>query len=383
MKPTITVLSLIALFHPGLAPAQTPFAEGLQYPQRLIPTPLGNFLVSEGGVAAPNNGRVSLVNRVGNRRTLIGGLPAARGQNIPAFGPTGMGLDGRTLYLLIGEGDVMVGPPFVINTDGPSSPIFSSILRIQFSADIDNIQTSFELTPNLHWSLFDGHDIDLQNATGDRATVHLLTAFRPLVRNILGAVAKVRPADPYGAWLDAPNNTLYVADASSESVIKVNTVTGRYFVMTRFQPDVRTPTTDPQYVDNVPTALCRVDESFLVSFLSAGPFPPGSSSVKLWSPSDGSWSRPTSVVSELTMTSDMLCLSGATKNAPKVVTVEYTTTPPANFTTPAGRVQYFDGTQKKVLAQDILLPTAVTRDPITGDLLVATLPGMIYRVPLP
>ena len=45
----VLTLSLFA----GHAAAQTPFAEGLQFPQRLIATPVGNLLVSEGGTARP------------------------------------------------------------------------------------------------------------------------------------------------------------------------------------------------------------------------------------------------------------------------------------------------------------------------------------------
>ena len=164
MKPILLTLSVFFLLTSRPVAAQTPFADGLQFPQRLIFTPAGSLLVSEGGTPEPNNGRVSLVDAQGKRRSLLEGLPAAPGQNIPAFGPTGMGLDGRTLYLLIGEGDVMVGPPFTVNLDGPSSPIFSSVLRIQFSRDLDTIDSPFKLTFTDHWSLSDGFDVTLQNA---------------------------------------------------------------------------------------------------------------------------------------------------------------------------------------------------------------------------
>lgn len=381
MKRTLLLLGVGVLLVSGPAAAQTTFAEGLQYPQRLVFTPAGNLLVSEGGTAEVNTGRVSLINRQGIRSSLLEGLPAAPGQNIPAFGPTGMGLDKRTLYLLIGEGNVMVGPPFVINPEGPASPIFSSVLKIQFSVDVDTIASPFQLNLGDHWALIDGYDVEARNATGDHATIHLLTTFRSPVRNVLGGTARARPADPYGAWLDAANDTLYIADASSETLVQVNSITGRYQVITRFQPDERSTSNGTQFVDNVPTALCPIGDSFLVSFLSAGPFPPGASSVRVWTPSNGGWSRASSVVRDLTMTSDLLCLPGGTVNAPRVVTVEYTVKPPANLTTPSGRVQLVDGSQKQVLARDLLLPTGVALDPVSGDLFVATLPGQIVRVP--
>jgi hypothetical protein len=102
----------------------------------------------------------------------------------------------------------------------------------------------------------------------------------------------------------------------------------------------------------------------------------------MWSAANGGWSRASYVVRDLTMTSDLLCLPGGTVNAPRVVTVEYTVTPPANFSTAAGRVQLIDGSQKQVLARDLLLPTGVAQDPISSDLFVATLPGQVVRVPL-
>ena len=381
MFKTVFGVSLIVLFTSGTAPAQSLFAEGLQFPQRLIFTPLGNLLVSEGGTAVPHTGRVSIVNRQGTRRSLLDGLPAAPGHRIPAFGPTGMGLDGRTLYVVLGEGDVQVAPPAAINLNGPSSPIFHSVLRIQFSTDIDAIASSFQLSSLDHWTLSDGYDVGLRNASGDRASVHLLTSFRSVVRNILAGEALYRVSDPYGAWLDASANALYVVDPSAETLIRVNTVTGRSQVLTRFQPDERPTPTGSQFVDTVPTAVCPVGDSFLVSFLSAAPFPAGASSVRLWNPSNSGWSRLSPLIGDLTMTNDMICLRGGTASAPRVVTVEYSTT--TDRTIPSGRVQLIDGSQRRVVAQNLLLPTTVTQDSISGDLFVATLSGSIFRVPLP
>jgi hypothetical protein len=370
---------VIALLIAGAAAAQPPFVEGLQLPQRLIPTATGNLLVTEGGTTA-NTGRISLVTRQGVRRTLLEGLPSARGHGIPAFGPTGMALDGRTLYLLAGEGDVLMGPPFAVNPDGPSSPIFSSVLRIQFNRDVDAITSAFRMTPNDHWALHDGHDITLLNADGETATVHLLTIFRAMVRNILGGAERVRRADPYSAWLDARNNALYIIDPAGETLIRVNTATGRPLVLTRFQPRERVTPTGPEFVDNVPTGLCPVGGSFLVSFLSAAPFPRGEASVVLWSPGDGSWSRPAAVITNLSLVNDMLCLPGGTAAAPRVVTLEISDV--GMLGTPTGRVQVFEGSQSRVLAQGLPFPTGLAQDPVGGDIFVLTLNGAIYRFPL-
>src|SRR5689334_6130623 len=87
----------------------------LERPAKLTLTPLGNLLVAEVGTAtaAPNTGRVSIVDPDGTRRTLIDGLPSAptNAANTPS-GPSGLFLSGRTLYVTIGEGDVTRPGPF-------------------------------------------------------------------------------------------------------------------------------------------------------------------------------------------------------------------------------------------------------------------------------
>jgi hypothetical protein len=81
------------------------------------------------------------------------------------------------------------------------------------------------------------------------------------------------------------------------------------------------------------------------------------------------------------MTNDMICLRGGSATAPRLVTVEFT----QNFlsTEPSGRVQLIDGSQKRVLMQNVLLPVGAAQDPISGDIFVATLTGSIFRTPLP
>ena len=63
----------------ALAQTVTPtvVASGLQVPYRVMLTPRGSLLVSEGG-AENNGGRISVVSRGGNRTTLLAGLPSGR-----------------------------------------------------------------------------------------------------------------------------------------------------------------------------------------------------------------------------------------------------------------------------------------------------------------
>jgi hypothetical protein len=134
-------------------------------------------------------------------------------------------------------------------------------------------------------------------------------------------------------------------------------------------------------VDNVPTAMCPVDGGFLVSFLTANPYPQGASSVRMWKPDNGTWSRPGAVVNGLTMTNDMICPRTA-GGVVRVITVEYSVDP-ANRNVPSGRIQMFEGGGTRVLADKLLLPVGITQDPSSGDLYFATLPGMIFRLPAP
>ncbi len=179
--------------------------------------------------------------------------------------------------------------------------------------------------------------------------------------------------------MDASGGALYVVDTNSETLVRVNTQTGQSQLLTRFQPDQRP---GPQFVDNVPTAVCAVDGGLLVSFLSGNPFPAGAASVKIWRPSDGVWSNPEVAAGDLSMVTDLACLR-TTAGAARMVTVEYAAEPVTRTTVPSGRVQVHDGSSRRVVAGGLNLPVAVTQDPASGSLFVATLGGVIFRFPAP
>ena len=282
------------------------FARDLQKPARVIVTPQGNLLVSEGGLPEPNTGRVSFIDRGGNRRSLLEGLPNARGYTLNPFGPTGMALDSDTLYLLIGEGDVQAfrPPALRLNPDGPSSPIFSAILKIRFSAEVDRLRGGFRLQSPGDWALLDGHAVRLENTAGERANLELLTAFRPIVRNVLGGTFPYRQSNPYAVALDARNRTLWVTDAGMETVIKVDTESGRHQVVYRFEPIIRTTASGLIAFDNVPAGACLQGDQLLVSMFTVGGQLVGESAI--WSIDTRTWAaRP--VVRDLTAIGDVLC----------------------------------------------------------------------------
>ena len=363
----------------GLVEGQTPevFATGLQFAQRLIFTPGGSLLVTEGGTAEVNSGRLSIVNQAGTRRSLIEGLPSGPAHFTVPFGPNGMALDGRTLYMLIGEGDVMAGTPpnYGINLNGPSSPIFSSILKLRFSRDLDAIQSSFRMEGVHHWALLDGYDVDLSNGSGDRLTMTLLTAFRPLVNNVLGGTDRVRPSDPYGIVLDSTRQHLYVVDASAETISRVDVATGRAVTLYRFVPLLRTTPDGRVAVDHVPTSLCWWGDKLLVSNLSAGPLPPGEAAVRLFDPRTREMQP---FRSGFTTITDIACDSAANRFI--VAELIGTGTPPNGTVT----LQAGDG--RRVLASGVT-PIGLAVHPRTGDIYVSAnvpqLGGRILRIPAP
>src|SRR5580765_6645386 len=138
--PTQTIalaLSMLCAGSIGSLRAQAPcpsvetFATGLIAPSKIIQTPRENFLVAEAGPPVVNHGRVSIVDQQGNRRTLLDGLPSARTFVGDYNGTTGVYLQGRTLYVVNGQGDVTLAGPAPGTeraNSAPASPLFSSIL---------------------------------------------------------------------------------------------------------------------------------------------------------------------------------------------------------------------------------------------------------------
>ena len=90
----------------GSAQQATVFATGLLNPSKILIGPGGSLLAAETG-STPNSGRVSVISPSGTRSTLIDGLPSGLGPpSGDADGPNGLLLDGNTLYIAVGEGDL-------------------------------------------------------------------------------------------------------------------------------------------------------------------------------------------------------------------------------------------------------------------------------------
>ena len=95
----------------SLAQAQDVVIAGLLRPAKLIQTPHGNLLVAEVGTVVNNSSRISIVDEHGIRRTLVDGLPSAINAVNSPTGTSGLYLQGRTLYVTIGEGNATLPGP--------------------------------------------------------------------------------------------------------------------------------------------------------------------------------------------------------------------------------------------------------------------------------
>ena len=105
----------LAQVSPALAQC-TEVTSGLHLPLGTTLTNHGNLLVSESGTGAMD-GRISIFDSSGNRRTLLDGLPSGINDVGDPSGPAGIAIRGRNLYVAIGTGDVGRAGPCRDRTD--------------------------------------------------------------------------------------------------------------------------------------------------------------------------------------------------------------------------------------------------------------------------
>lgn len=351
-------------------------APNLNAPTKIIYSTSGSLIVAEQG-NGPNTGRVSLIDvNSGVRSTLIDGLPAgfAAPNNDPS-GPAGLVMRGRTLYIAIGLGDaVLTGPlpnSFVPNPS-PSSPIFSSILAVRFSADTEKVSSGFTLSLADQITLKNGGVVALDNGKGEKVQVELLVDFPDYVPEPRPGLANgVRQSNPFGLALKG--NHLYVADASSNIVRDVDLATKTFKTLTSFGPIVNNRGFGPPVVEPVPDSIHLLGNQLLVSLLTGFPFPVGNAEVQLVDVETGSSA---SFISGLTSAIDVLQANGG-----GFLTLEFST----DMLNPAaaGRLSFYGsptGTPA-VLANCLITPTSMIQDERTGNIYVTEIfTGRVMKV---
>lgn len=388
--PTLALaLGLLCVWPAGSLMAQTPcpgveaFATGLLAPAKIIQTPLGNFIVAEGGPQVPNNGRVSIVDRHGNRRTLLDGLPSARTFVGDFNGTTGVWLDGRTLYVLNGQGDVTLRGP-VPGTEranpAPASPIFSSVLAVHFSAAMEDTTTGVRLTPADHWLLKSGERLIRSDAMGRRIVIELIADFADYVPEPRPNFAdNVRHSHPYGVV--GQGQSLYIVDAGFNNVRKVDVLGGAEETLAGFAPtpNPRLPV-GPPVIENVPTSIRWAGDQLQVTLLSGGPFfLPGYSQVQQVDPRTGVI---TQLITGLSSAIDTIPLGFRGKDEGDL-TLEHNLT----FPVPGpGRLLFFSAADEDafILADCLTTPTSMVLDRMGERVVISELAtGRLVALELP
>jgi len=380
---SISFLLLVCiLLADGTANAQTTsvFASGLNRPIKIIDTPTGHFLVSESGTATPNSGRISIFDSTGNRRTLISGLPSGLSMG-SALGPAGLELQGRTLYVAITEGNsVMPGPlpGTIVPNPNPSSPLFSSVLALRFSANVERTTEGFSLTLADQFALLNGQTLTLSNGRGDTLTVELVVDFPNYVPNPLpNFPGNVRNSNPFS--LTVFRGDLYVANAGLNAVFGVDLQSGAVRTVTTFAP-IPNPLFPfgPPVSDAVPDSIRVFENQFLVPLLVGFPFAPNVSSVRIVDPRSGINQI---FIGGLTRSIDILPVKQ--RGSTGFLVLEYST----DFLSGApGRLLFFASTSATptVVAGGLLGPTNMARDEKTGDVFITEIgSGRIIRVQIP
>ena len=406
-RALIFALALV-IAHPVLG--QPIVAGGFAGPTKLDRTPGHNLLVAEAGTGM-DDGRLTMVTTFGARFHLLSGLPSGFTPE-GVSGPTAVADAHRTVYLLIGEGDVLgatMPPGQVPNPAGLSSPIFSSLLRAVFDPVPDGIREGFQLGPDEIQALADGREVAMTNDSGEQVELLLLTDFRDLVPDPflgvrqanpfalalsgsltaddlaeLGAtelgidganfIARLDPASELGQRL-RERSTLYVVDAGMNTVTAVAASTGRAVLVSRLPPlpnplfpDLGGPVMEP-----VPTGIdISATGDLLVTVLPGFPFPPGAGAVFRIDPTTGAFAP---LVTGLNSALEVLEIDG------ELYVLELSTDFLAGL---PGRLLHFvdPAGPPEVLAAPLIGPTGLIYERVRDELIVAeTFTGLLKRVP--
>jgi hypothetical protein len=374
------VLSVLLIAAPVSAQCNEVIS-GLRQPLGTALTNQGNLLVSETGTRDPNSGRISIVDSEGNRRTLLDGLPSAINDVNDPSGPAGLFMRGRTLYVAIGVGDVGRAGPIpgttIPNPAGPSSPIFSSVLAIQFSANAENTTTGFTLTPANQQALAAGQTVTLSHSAGDRITIRLVANFPNFVPFPLPFFPpNVQLSNPF--QLLAVEDELYVTDGGRNLVWHIDLLTDSFSPLVSFPPipNPAFPAVGGPNLDAVPTGIASFGDQLLVTLFRGFPFPPGVSTVEEINPLTGS---DTPFITDRRTAIGVLPLVG---DHTDFLVLEHTSGPLLPpFSGPGMLLRFEDPAgPPDVIASCLTRPTSMTFDKKTSTLYISELGGRLVSI---
>lgn len=354
---------------------------GLRAPAKMLALPAGELLVAEAG-SGTNTGRISLVDRDARRFTVIDGLPSALFLGRDPSGPNGLLLVDRTLYVTVGGGDTTIagaGQGSEIPNPQVSSPLFSSVLVLEFPDAPGSFSLGFALQRAQHDLLAADRAVYLTNASGEALRVSRLVDFPSYVAEPRPDEPRhVRISNPYGVVGSAAG--LAINDASMNAVWAIRLAPGGPVTQMAAFPNVPNtlfPGTGGPTSEAVPASLRVAGDDFVVSLLTGFPFGPGAASVLRISRSTGAV---TPVATGLQTAVDVLPVIGTTD---QFYVVEYSA---AFLTGGPGRVLRVDASRgtRLVLADNLRTPTHLAVDTRTGDLFVTeNAAGRILRILIP
>lgn len=380
-------LALSLLSTPGSAQASascTEKASGLLDPLSMALTPQGRLLVSETGSFAPHSGRISILERDGSRRTLIEGLPSGINDVGETSGPAGLVLRGRTLLVAIGVGDVGVigrnaaGQPVpgsaIANPNGPSSPLFSSVLAIHFSAAAERSTKGLMLTLADQQALAGGQKVTLSNGGADHVTIERIADFPNHIPRFHPVVANnIQMSNPFG--LVAVADQIYVTDGGRNLVWRIDQTSGAVAPLVEFAP---IPNPIPGFapvLDAVPTGIAPFGDQLLVTLFRGVPFPPGVSTVQKVDPAAGTASL---FIAGLKTAIDVIPV--AAQGNTEFLVLEHTSA--GLFFGSPGQVLRFETPSgpSTLVANCLTRPTSMTLDRQTGTLYVSERGGRVVSI---
>jgi hypothetical protein len=376
------------------------FTGGLKGPTKVVITNKGHLLVTESG-DGPNRGRLSVIDRQTRaRRTILDGLPAGSSPEGGISGPSGLAVQGRTVYVAIGAGDgVLAGPaPGSEKANpNPSSPLFSSLLAVRVPANVEEMTDGFTLTPADHAALKGGARLTLSNGAGDRLTVELVADFPDYTPNPRHDFAdNVRASNPFG--VAAEGGLVYVVDASQNLVRVVGAESGAYRTLTSFKPYVNPLPFGPPVIDAVPNSVRLFGDRLLVTTLTGFPFPAGVAQVLQL---DLVGEEYTPLINGLTAGIDVLPVrvppadqgpplaakegGGDEQGVPSVEQAHFfvlSISDNLSQGAPGRLLMYDSATATPVtLAAPLVGPTCIARDAKSGDLFITSIfTGLVYRI---
>jgi hypothetical protein len=351
----------------------TTLTSGLQIPLGIAQSNQGNLLVSETGTFTPNTGRISIVGLNGTRRTLLDGLPSGVNDVNEPSGPAGLFMTGRTLYVAVGIGDTFLPGTFVPNPN-PSSPLFSSVLAVHFSADIEKTTEGFTLSPGDQQALAGGQKLTLSSNGRDHLTVELVADFPNLIPDPTFP-SGFRGSNPFD--LVAVGDRLYVTDGGQNRVWRIDIPTSAFSTLAAFSNIPNPLPFGPPVIEPVPTGIRYSDGKLLVTLFRGFPFPPGASVVKQVDPLTGGQAE---FITGLSSAIDVLPFKGQGDTDYLVLELSN------NFLGgQPGLLLRFDtpGVAHNVIADCLITPTAMTLDEKTSTLYVTELAtGRVVAIPM-